>query len=153
MRMVHEAMIHAAPKAVFALAADVERWPELDPAYRWCRVLDRRPHRTVFEMAGRIRGLPVRWTAIQDRFLPEQRIVFRHIHGITTGMVVQWQLAEAPAGAHVTLVHDLVMRWPLIGRTVSDFIIGPIFIDWIAQRTLRAVQAAVEGHDGGGKTR
>ncbi len=144
MRTVHEAIVRATPEAVFALAADVERWPRLLGAYRWCRILDRQPQRTVFEMAGRIRGLPVRWTATQDRVLAERRIVFRHIRGITVGMVVEWRFAEDPAGVRVTLVHDLVMHWPLIGRLVSDLIVGPIFINWIATRTIQQVKLVAE---------
>jgi hypothetical protein len=36
------------------------------------------------------------------------------------------------------------MRWPLIGRLVGDWIVGPVFIDFIARKTLRAVQARAE---------
>lgn len=147
MRTVHEAFIHASPEATFAVAADVERWPALHRAYRACRVLERQPGRLVFEMAGWIRGWPARWRAVQEQFPDDYRIVFRHVRGITTGMIVEWQLRPVERGTRVILVHDLMMRWPLIGRLVADFIVGPVFIDWIARQTLRAVRAAVEGRN------
>ncbi len=144
MRTVHEAIVRAAPETIFALAADVERWPHLSRAYRWCRVLERRPNGVVFEMGGVIRGLPVRWAARQERYPDQGRIVFRHIRGITVGMVVEWQLRSEPTGVRVILTHDLVMRWPLIGRLVADFIVGPLFIDWIATRTINRVKLVAE---------
>lgn len=144
MRTLHEALIRAAPEAVFALASDVERWPRLHPAYRWCRILERHPDWIIFEMGGRIRGWPARWTARQDRYPREWRIVFRHIRGITTGMVVEWRLSAESEGTRVTIAHELVMRWPLVGRLASDYIVGPVFIDWIARQTLGGVKRTVE---------
>ncbi|MGH7568687.1 MAG: SRPBCC family protein, partial [Gemmatimonadales bacterium] len=42
MRTVDRIRIHAPLERVFALAQDVERWPEILPHYRWVRFLDRR---------------------------------------------------------------------------------------------------------------
>ena len=136
MRTTHDAVIRAAPEAIFALAADVERWPELDPAYRWCRVLERTSNTVVFEMGGRIRGWPARWRARQERFPTEGRILFRHLAGITRGMVVEWRLRPEPGNqTRVRIDHDFVMAWPIV---------GPVFIDWIARRTLRGVKQLLE---------
>lgn len=144
MHTVHETTIHAPPAAVFGIGVDIERWPALDPAYRWCRILERDDTRTVFEMAGNIRGWPGRWTAVQERFPGDRRIVFTHLRGITTGMRVAWDIRDAGQAAVLRITHELALQWPLIGRMVSDRIIGPIFIDWIARRTLRAVRRAAE---------
>lgn len=144
MHTVHETLVHATPEAVFAIAADVERWPQLLRAYRWCQVLDRQQDRLVFEMAGRIRGWPARWTAVQSRSPSEHRIVFHHMRGITAGMVVEWRLQPVSEGTRVTIVHDLLLRWPLAGRLISNLIVGPVFIDWIAHQTLVAVKTAAE---------
>jgi hypothetical protein len=40
--------------------------------------------------------------------------------------------------------HDLVMTWPVVGRLVGDVIVGPVFIDWIARRTLLGVKELLE---------
>lgn len=145
MRTRHEALIHASWEAILALASDVERWPSLHPAYRWCRVLERTEAGVLFEMGGRIRGWPARWRAYRERFPGERRVVFRHVGGITRGMVVEWRLQPEAGGAtRVQIVHDLVLSWPVIGRLVGDRIVGPIFIDWIARRTLLGLRQALE---------
>ncbi len=142
MRTVHEAVIASAPEAVFDLVRDVEGWPRLDPAYRWCRVLERGGQSLRCEMAGRIRGWPARWTAVLTWDRDGRWLRFVHVAGITTGMEVVWALRPHPEGTHVTLTHDLVLRWPLVGRLAAALVVGPVFIDWIARRTLRAVAAA-----------
>ncbi|MGH7753104.1 MAG: type II toxin-antitoxin system RatA family toxin [Gemmatimonadales bacterium] len=144
MHTTHDAVIRASAQSIFALAADVERWPKMHPAYRWCRVLERDADAVVFEMGGRIRGWPARWTARQERYPTEGRIVFHHLAGITRGMVVEWRLEPVRDGTRVSILHDLVMAWPLVGRLVSDIIVGPIFIDWIARRTLQGVRHELE---------
>jgi ribosome-associated toxin RatA of RatAB toxin-antitoxin module len=144
MKTVHDANVHASAEWVFGIGADVERWPELDPAYRWCRILERAGTRTIFEMAGNIRGWPGRWTALQELFPGDRRILFMHLRGITTGMQVEWSLQQEGPVTRVRITHQLELRWPLIGRAVSNRIMGPIFIDWIARRTLSAVQRAAE---------
>lgn len=144
MHLVHVGAIHASAAAVFGIGAAVERWPLLDPVYRWCRVLERAGTRTVFEMAGNIRGWPGRWTAVQELFPDEQRIVFVHLRGITTGMRVEWDIRNAGQATRLQITHDFTLRWPVIGRLASDWIIGPIFIDWIARRTVSAMQRTAE---------
>jgi ribosome-associated toxin RatA of RatAB toxin-antitoxin module len=141
---VHRVWIDAPAAAVFALARDIEAWPRLLPSYRWCRVLERAPTRVVFAMGGWVRGWPARWTAVQNADPAEGRIRFEHLRGITKGMAVEWRFSPRGRGVDVEIVHDLVMRWPVIGRLVGDVIIGPIFIDDIAGRTLRALKAHVE---------
>lgn len=74
----------------------------------------------------------------------EHRITFRHLKGITKGMDVEWRFVPADGATDVTLTHELVMRWPLVGRLVGDLIVGPIFIDYIARKTLAAVKARAE---------
>lgn len=59
-------------------------------------------------------------------------------------MKVEWRFAAADEGVEVVLTHDLTMRWPVIGRLVSDLIVGPLFIDYIARKTLDAVKARAE---------
>jgi len=145
MHLRHEALVDASPETVYALAADVERWPSLHRAYRWCRVLARTPDGLVFEMTGRIRGWPARWTAVQERQPAANRLVFQHIKGITTGMRVAWSLSPQRGGTAVIIEHELIMRWPLVGRAISDLIVGPVFIDWIARQTLSAIKQAAEG--------
>lgn len=41
-------------------------------------------------------------------------------------------------------MHDLTLRWPLVGRWVTERIVGPVFLDFIARRTLEAIRARAE---------
>ncbi|MDR5709655.1 MAG: SRPBCC family protein [Armatimonadota bacterium] len=144
MRLVHIARIRAPLVVAFDLARDVERWPQLLPAYRWCRILERTQNRLTFAMAGCVRGWPARWVAVQEADESARRIVFRHLHGITRGMVVEWRFESDGEDTRVVLVHDLLVPWPLVGRWITERIVVPVFLDFIARRTLEAVRARAE---------
>jgi ribosome-associated toxin RatA of RatAB toxin-antitoxin module len=148
MRTIHRARIAAPFERVFDLARDVERWPRLLRAYRWCRVIERGPNRLVFSMGGWVRGWPARWTAVQEAEWRARRLRFEHIGGITKGMTVVWRFVPDGEAVDVEIEHVLVMRWPLVGRLVSDLVVGPVFIDHIARRTLEAVKVRAERPDG-----
>jgi ribosome-associated toxin RatA of RatAB toxin-antitoxin module len=122
----------------------VEAWPSLLPEYRWCRILERSPERLVFAMGGWIRGWPARWAAVQEAHPEQRRLTFRHIAGITRGLEVEWLFAPDGNAVDVELVHDLTMHWPLVGRLAADLVIGPVFIDFIARKTLQAVKRRAE---------
>jgi ribosome-associated toxin RatA of RatAB toxin-antitoxin module len=143
----HTVWVQAPREVVFEVALNVERWPQLVRAYRWCRVLERGPDRLTFAMGGWIRGWPARWVAVQEREAP-RRLSFRHIGGFTRGMTVEWRFEPVRGGTEVVLVHDFVLPWPVVGRLVSDRIIGPIFLDPIARRTLQAVKEEAERRAG-----
>jgi hypothetical protein len=138
---IHQLM-HAPFERVFALAADVERWPELLPHYRYVRrIPDGERH---FEMGARRGPIPVRWRAIQ-RPIPEKRTIeFVHTGGVTRGMAVAWRFEERGDGLDVSIEHELDLGWPLIGDFAAKRVIGPQFIDAIAGRTLRRVKELAE---------
>jgi hypothetical protein len=135
---------------VVALAADVERWPEILPHYRWVTLLDGGGDRKVVEMAARRGRIPVRWRAVQaiDRSGATPVIAYRHIWGITRGMDVAWTFAETADGLHVAIRHDFRPPWPVVGNTIADRIIGPHFVEAIAGQTLGTIKRIVEGETG-----
>ena len=139
---IHQLM-RAPYERVFALAAEVERWPELLPHYRYVRRLPDGSARH-FEMGARRGPIPVRWRAIQ-RPLPEQRrIEFVHTGGVTRGMQVAWRFEERDGALDVSIEHELELGWPLIGGFAADHVVGPQFIEAIAGRTLRRVKELAE---------
>ncbi len=144
-----ESVIHiAAPwERVFALAADIERWPERLPHYRWVRLLQRQGRRTAAEMAARRGRIPVRWLALQEVRPEERRILFTHTGGPTRGMAVEWAFAPSSAGVRVVIVHFLPRRSPL--SWIKEAIIGRLFIAPIAARTLRGMKALAEAGGAG----
>lgn len=131
---------------IVELAADVERWPEILPHYRWVTLLEGGGDYKVVEMAARRERIPVKWRAIQkiDRSGPIPIINYRHIWGVTKGMDVDWTFVQEGERIHVTITHDFAPPWPLIGPVVTERVIGPHFVDYIAGQTLATIKAIVE---------
>ncbi|HUG40254.1 MAG TPA: SRPBCC family protein [Longimicrobiales bacterium] len=149
---IDERATTATPSTVFRVAADVERWPEILPHYRWVRFRERKgfAHGVVEMAAWRDFAGPLRWptwwlSAMESE--PDVPLVrYRHIDGITRGMDVRWEFVPAVDGGTLArVVHEWDgPGWPLIGRIAADFVIGPHFVSAIAARTLAGVCAAAE---------
>lgn len=129
---------------VFAYAARVEDWPRLLPHYRGVRVVEVRGNARLVEMRARRGAIPVWWWARQVVLPAEGRIQYTHVRGVTRGMEVEWRLAPSDGSVSVTIVHDLSLRWPLVGRAVGEWIIGPQFVGPISGATLRRIKWLVE---------
>lgn len=133
---------------VFALAAEVERWPEILPHYRFVRAVPDPNGERRFAMGARRGPIPVRWEAIQRPKPGARTIEFVHTGGVTRGMWVAWRFEERPDGVlDVSIEHRLELGWPLIGGFAADRVIGPHFIEPIAGRTLRTIRTLAEGMD------
>lgn len=158
MTTVDERLVRAPLERIFALAADVERWPALLPHYRYVRF---REHRAdgggIVDMSAyRPFGLvqwPTWWRSIMRVHPPAgaeaPAVRFTHIGGVTRGMDVEWTLRETPQGTHVRIVHV----WdgpgiPVIGVAAATLVIGPVFVHGIASRTLEGLAAAAEAGAG-----
>ena len=136
--------IDAPLERIFPLAAEVERWPERLPHYRYVHRLPASNGERRFAMGARRGPIPVRWEAIQRPKRDELRIEFVHTGGVTKGMAVAWRFEERDGLTDVLIEHRLDLGWPLIGRFAADRIIGPQFIEAIARRTLRRVRELAE---------
>ncbi len=136
--------MEAPPERIFALAADVERWPQLLPHYRYVRRLPAPDGEREFAMGAWRGRIPVSWRATQ-RPRPEAGIIeFTHTGGVTRGMRVAWRLVAEGDATEVSIEHRLQLGWPVIGRFAAERVIGPLFIDAIAGRTLRRIKQLVE---------
>jgi len=138
-------MMRAPIERIFPLAAEVERWPEILPHYRYVRRLP--GHERRFAMGARRGPIPVSWEAIQRPLFDERRIEFVHTGGVTRGMEVAWRFEPAPHGTDVSIEHHLELTWPLIGGFAARHVIGPQFIEAIAGRTLGRIRELAEGMD------
>jgi hypothetical protein len=136
----------AAPyERIFGLAADIERWPEILPHYRYVRRVGSGTGMREFAMGARRGWIPVTWRATQTPRRDVRRIDFHHTGGVTRGMEVAWRFEPSADGWDVSIEHALDLRWPLIGRFAAERVIGPHFIDAIAGRTLRTIKRLAEG--------
>ncbi len=132
-------------ETIFEYAARVEHWPRWLPHYRDVRVIAAHGLEKIVEMKARRGRIPVRWWARQVVVPSERRIRYTHLRGPTRGMEVEWRFCPGGDGSVlVTIAHDLTLRWPLIGRPVADWIIGPLFVSAIAGKTLGRIKVLVE---------
>ena len=164
-------VIRSAFAPMFERAADISRWPEILPHYRYVNVLERRNGEVVAEMAARHYGYPLWWRTIQIPLPDEKRIVFKHIGGITKGMDVEWTFEEQqtakieirepkltadesrisnidsrrlPLTWLVQIHHHFNPDWMFPGRWFANRIIGEIFVKQVADKTLRRMKQIAE---------
>lgn len=148
MRSVLRIRMRAPVDRIFALARDVERWPQLLPHYRYVRRLPDLAGERRFAMGARRGPIPVRWESIQ-RLRPADRVIeFEHTGGVTRGMRVAWTFRGADDEVEVSIEHELNLRWPMVGELVASRIIGPQFVEAIARRTLRRIKQLAEADVG-----
>jgi ribosome-associated toxin RatA of RatAB toxin-antitoxin module len=144
---------------VFRAAADVERWPEVLPHYRWVRFREKRGfgHGIVEMAAWRDFGGPLRyptwWVSEMETEADTPEVRYRHIEGVTREMDVVWQFHARPDGTLVRIIHEWPggAHWPLVGGIAARWVIGPHFVSAIAQRTLAGICAAAEARAGAGE--
>jgi ribosome-associated toxin RatA of RatAB toxin-antitoxin module len=156
MYTVDETVVRGSPEECFRKGADVERWPEWLPHYRWVRFQRKEGFGTGrVEMAARRDfgplPYPVWW--VSEMTVDEARpaVLYKHVDGITTGMDVEWTFTDRGDGTTlVRIVHDWPPgpAWPLpapLRRAIGSAVIGPVFIHHVASRTLAGIKRAVEG--------
>ena len=147
MRSELHVLMRAPVERIFPLAADVERWPQILPHYRYVRPLPDPNGERRFAMGARRGPIPVRWEAIQRPLRDERRIEFVHTGGVTRGMRVAWRFAPTNGATDVSIEHRLTLDWPVLGGFAADHVIGPQFIEAIAGRTLRRIRQLAEAPD------
>lgn len=137
-------IVMRAPKEViFETAANLERWPEILPHYRYIQYLERGERRNIVVMAATRSGLPIAWTSEQVIDREKLEVRFHHLKAFTKGMRVVWTFEDTPDGVLVRIVHDLRFRIAALAP-IADRIIGGFFIHHIASETLRCMKAHLE---------
>jgi uncharacterized membrane protein len=149
MRTVDQITIQAPIDRVFAVASDVERWPDFLPHYRWVKVLERNGAGSRVDMAAwrpfGVLRYPTRWVSEMRLDRAGHRVLYRHVEGITRGMDVEWRMQTRGTGVEVLIVHEWTgPSWPLIGGLAANLVIGPVFVHGIASRTLAGVKRRAE---------
>lgn len=144
--------IRAPYSRVFELGANVEDWGRILPHYRYVRVMARDGNRKTVKMSAMRDFIPVTWSAVETVVEGDERkpgrIEFRHIKGLVRGMYVEWSFKVEGERVTVTITHDLEQPpFPirLLGRKLTEIIVGKAFIGYIANKTLRRIKQLAEG--------
>jgi ribosome-associated toxin RatA of RatAB toxin-antitoxin module len=155
MHTIDEIDVRAPLEACFRAGADVERWPVILPHYRWVRFHEKRDFGTGrVEMAARREfgplPYPVWWVSEMSVDADRPAVLYRHVDGVTTGMNVEWTFEPlAEEQTRIRIVHSWAEgpSWPLPGlvrQGIADTVIGPVFINHVASRTLLGIKRHVE---------
>ena len=136
-------LINAPREAVFALASDLARWPELLPHYRYIKFLRKEGDRDIVKMAAQRDLIPITWISAYQAHRESLELRFEHLHAWTKGMKVVWTLTPTRDGTRVEIIHDLSFQIPFL-RWLAEPIIGGFFIENIANKTLRSFKAHLE---------
>lgn len=136
-------LMRAPLERIFETAADLSRWPDILPHYRYIHYYERSPERNVVKMAAVRSGIPISWTSEQWIDRARRQIRFRHLKAFTKGMDVVWNFEETPDGVRVSIMHHLEFRVPPLAP-VADLIIGDFFIAHVAGRTLECMKEYLE---------
>jgi len=137
-------IMRAPVERIFAAATDLSSWPDFLPHYRWVRYLHRSSEKNVVMMAARRSWIPIRWTSEQIVDPHRREVRFRHLKAFTRGMEVVWTFEQRPEGVLVRIQHDLIPTIPVIGRIVTEWIVGRFFIHHVANQTLTHMKRHLE---------
>jgi ribosome-associated toxin RatA of RatAB toxin-antitoxin module len=136
-------VMNAAVETIFEAAADLERWPEFLPHYRYIHYYERGPDRNLVKMAANRGPIPIAWVSEQIIDRKNREVRFKHLKAWTKGMKVVWKFRPLAVGVEVQIIHDLSFRIPPLAP-VAEPIIGGFFINHIANQTLLHMKAHVE---------
>jgi aromatase len=147
--MTENSIVMNAPlDRVFETAADLSRWPEFLPHYRWVIYLEKSPSKNVVRMAAKRGWISVSWTSEQVIDRDRREVHFHHLKSFTRGMHVVWTFRAEKDSVRVEIRHDMKPNIPLVGGFIADKIIGRFFIHYVANQTLRHMKLHVEGASG-----
>jgi len=151
MNTSNQITINAPYDRIFELASEIEEWPKILPHYRYVRLHKKDGNRKWVTMSAWRNFIPVTWSAIET-VIPGNsdqpgRIIFKHIKGLVRGMDVEWSFTPQGDNILVTIAHEL--RNPpypvrILGKRLTELIVGQGFIGNIAGKTLRRVKELAE---------
>ena len=116
--------INATIDKVYALAKDVERFPEIMPDVESVKIVAREGNRTISQWVGVIRQFKrtVKWTEEDEWDDKQRRCVFRLTQGDFSKYEGRWDFLEVDGGTKMVLVLDYEFSVPLIGPIIKGVV-------------------------------
>lgn len=140
----HSVTIDRPVRDVYALAEQVERYPEFLPGYVESRVLERQGDQTLLQRKALVRGRLHEWRS-WVRFTRDQAIQFEHAAGPLQGMQVVWNFTPlSESRTELVIRHAVqVRRRGILGRVLEKWFFAPR-INEIADQVILAFKLAAE---------
>ncbi len=138
------ALIRAPLDDVYALAKDIERFPEFMPDLQSVRILERASGDTVSEWVGVIQGRKIRWVEEDEWDDAAHRCRFRQREGDFTVFGGTWSFEAVPEGTKIALVVEFELDIPLAGALLSNLL--KVLMRKNAESMLQALKSQSERH-------
>jgi ribosome-associated toxin RatA of RatAB toxin-antitoxin module len=145
----HEMMIRAPLVKIFAVASNLQRWPEFLPHWRYNRYLSQTPSGGLVKMSCLCLGLKMIWVSEYRIDTENRRLNFHHKKSskATLGMEVVWNFVEMPEGfVRVSISHKLD-KGRLIGPAISFWVVKKFLLKDIEEKTLAGLKRKVEAQE------
>jgi len=119
-----EIIVNADVEKVYALAKDVERFPDIMPDVEKVTVIERAGSRTVTEWVGKIRQFnrTVKWTEEDHWDDAAKTCTFEQLKGDFSLYRGTWKFAPANGGTRMTLIVEYEYDVPLIGPLIRKVV-------------------------------
>ena len=125
-RVESSVIINANVDKVFALARDIEQFPEFMPDVRKVTILERSPdgNRLVSEFVGYIKDFRVtmKWTEEDEWDAQAKTCRFKLVKGDFKSYSGVWTFEEADGGTRFTSIIDFEYEIPLIGPIIKTLV-------------------------------
>ncbi|MDR7417519.1 MAG: SRPBCC family protein [Armatimonadota bacterium] len=136
-------MIRAPLDRVYALAKDVERFPEFMPDLERVTILERSPSGTTSEWVGVVHGRKIRW--VEDDVWDDARYLCTFVQrsGDFSRYQGEWRFEPAPEGTRTSLTVDFELDIPLAGALLSNLV--KVLMRKNCESMLEALRGQLEG--------
>ncbi|MDR7416851.1 MAG: SRPBCC family protein [Armatimonadota bacterium] len=141
-RVEVQTLIRAPVETVYALAKDVERFPEFMPDLETVRLIARDGHRTTTEWVGRVQGRRIRWVEEDTWDDATHTCTFRQREGDFDRYEGVWTFEPVQTGCRTRLVVEFELSIPLLGPLLANLVL--LLMRKNAERMLDALRRRAE---------
>lgn len=131
---------------VYALAKDMERYPEFMPDVESVKVVSREGNVTITEWVTSVEGTPILWTEKDVFDDARRRIDYALVEGDLDKFEGAWQFRETPQGTEVVLGVDYDFGIPELTN-----LIGPTLHEKVGENSEMMLQGMKRRIEGNGK--
>jgi len=132
-------VVHVPRDRAYALAKDVERFPDFMPDLESVAVVERLPTGTVTEWVGVVQGRKIRWVEEDEWNDALYTCTFRQRTGDFTRYEGTWRFDAIPEGTRMSLDVEYELDIPLAGPLLSNL------VRVLMRKNLESMLAALKG--------